>query len=168
METHRNTSAVTYRTVPCRFGSVLASAQGASRGEITVGVGHHRPDRIEHLVQLLRLHVFARDADHGVGGGQDGLVGRGELARRRQHAAERLSHHRQRALRQIAEIVGEIGIDAVDDRLVIVIAVLAERHFAQKEIAQRIDAIGIRQRSGSITLPTDFDIFSPRLNKKPW
>ena len=26
----RNTSAVTYSTVPCRFGSVLASAQGAS------------------------------------------------------------------------------------------------------------------------------------------
>ena len=30
IETHRKTSAVTYRIVPCRFGSVLALAQGAS------------------------------------------------------------------------------------------------------------------------------------------
>ena len=54
--------------------------------------------------------------------------------------------HRQRALRQIAEIVGEIGIDAGDDRLVAVIAVLPERHLAQEEIAQRIDAVGVGER----------------------
>jgi hypothetical protein len=33
-------------------------------------------------------------------------------------------------LRQVAEIIGEIGIDAVDNRLDAVIAVLAERNFA--------------------------------------
>ena len=42
--------------------------------------------------------------------------------------------------------LAEIGIDAIDDRLVAVIAVLAERHFAQQEIAQRIDAIGVGER----------------------
>ena len=52
-----------------------------------------------------------------------------------------LGDHRQRALRQIAEIVGEIGVDAVDDRLVIVAAVLAERDLAQEEVAHLIDAV---------------------------
>ena len=97
-------------------------------------------------MQLLRLHRLARLADHGVGGRQDRLVGLAERARLRQHAAELLADHGQRALRQIAEIVGEVGIDAVDDRLVAVVAVLPERHFAQEEIAQRIDAIGVGER----------------------
>ena len=59
----------------------------------------------------------------------------------RHHAAAVLGDHRQRALRQIAEIVGEIGIGAVDDRLMAVAAVLAERHFAQEEIADLVEAV---------------------------
>ncbi len=63
----------------------------------------------------------------------------------RQHAAELLADHRQRALRQVAEVVGEVRVDAVDDRLVAVVAVLAERHLAQEEIAELIDAVGVGQ-----------------------
>ena len=107
--------------------------------------------------------------DHAVGLRQDRLVVVGEGARLRQHAVEVLGDHRQRALRQVAEIVGEIGVDAVDDRLVAVVAVLAERHLAQEEVAHLVDAVVRRRASnGSTTLPTDFDIFSPRLNRKPW
>ena len=47
----------------------------------------------------------------------------------------------ERALRQIADVVGEIGVDPVDDRLVRIIAVLPERDFAQEEVADRIDAV---------------------------
>ena len=79
-----------------------------------------------------------------------------------------LRDHGQRALRQVAEVVGQIGVDAADDRLVRVVAVLAERHLAQEEVAQRVDAVGSASANGSMTLPTDFDIFSPRLNRKPW
>ena len=46
---------------------------------------------------------------------------------------------------EIAKIVGEIGIDAIDDRFVTVIAVLPEGHLAQEEIAKLVDAIGVRQ-----------------------
>ncbi len=49
-----------------------------------------------------------------------------------------------------------------------VIAVLAERHLAQEEIAQRIDAIGLHQIERIDDIADDFDIFSPRLNRKPW
>jgi hypothetical protein len=52
-----------------------------------------------------------------------------------------LGNHRQRALRQIAEAVGEIGIDAGDDRLVRIVAVIAERHLAQEEVAHLVDAV---------------------------
>ena len=59
-----------------------------------------------------------------------------------------LGDHRQRALRQIAEVVGEIGIDAGDDRLVIIVAVLPERHLAQEEVAHLIDAVLIGEIEG--------------------
>ena len=97
-------------------------------------------------MQLLRRHRLARLADHGVSGGKNRLVGGTQRPRRGQHAGEIARHHGQRALRQIAEIVGEIGVDAVDDRLMAVVAVLPERHLAQEEIAQRIDAVGLGER----------------------
>ena len=56
-----------------------------------------------------------------------------------------LGDHRQRALRQIAQIVGEVGIDAVDDRLVAVAAVLAEGRLAQEEVAHLIGAIAVHE-----------------------
>ena len=59
-----------------------------------------------------------------------------------------LRDDRQRALRQVAEIVGEVGIDARHDGVVAVIAVLAERHLAQQEIAQRIDPVGVGKGEG--------------------
>ena len=51
-------------------------------------------------------------------------------------------------MRQIAEIVGEVGIDARDDGLVVVVAVLPERHLAQEEIAHLIDTVLIGQVEG--------------------
>ena len=119
-------------------------------------------------MQLLRFHVLAGRADHRVGGSKNGLVGIAERARIRQFAAESLADHRQRALCEIAEVVRQIRIDAVDDRLMAVVAILAERHLAQEEVAELVDAVGSASVKGSITLPTDFDIFSPRLNKNPW
>ncbi len=135
---------VEHGALPRRIG--LGQRPGRLAREIAVGVGDHRPDRVEHLVKLLRLHVLARRADHVVGRRQNGLVGVAERAGLRQHAAQLLVDHGQRALRQIAEIVGEVGVDAVDDRLVAVVAVLAERHLAQEEIAELIDAVGVGHR----------------------
>ena len=63
---------VEHRALPRRIG--LGERPRRLAGEIAVGVRHHRPDRVEHLVQLLRLHRLARLADHGVGRGEDRLV----------------------------------------------------------------------------------------------
>ena len=99
-------------------------------------------------MDLLRRHRGARQIEHAVGLRQDRLVVVRELAGLRQHAGILLGDHRQRALRQIAEVVGEIGIGAVYDGLVVVAAVLAERYFAQQEIAQLIDAVLHREIEG--------------------
>ena len=53
---------------------------------------------------------------------------------------EVLVDHRQRPLRQVAQLVGEVGVDPADDRVLAVAAVLAERHLAQQEVAHRVDA----------------------------
>ncbi len=44
-------------------------------------------------------------------------------------------------MRQIAQIIGKIGVEAVDDRLMTVGTVLAEGNLAQEEITHRIHAI---------------------------
>ena len=99
-------------------------------------------------MDLLGRHRGPRQLQHAVGLRQDRLVVVGEVARLRQDAAELLCDHRQRALRQIAEIVGEIGIDARDDGLVIVVAVLPERHLAQEEVAHLVDAVLVGKVEG--------------------
>ncbi len=64
----------------------------------------------------------------------------------RDEPAAVLGDHRQGPLGEIAEVVGEVGVDAPHDRLVRVVAVLAERHLAQEEVAQGIDAVMFGER----------------------
>ena len=49
---------VEHRALPRRIG--LGQRPGRLAREIAVGVRHHGPDRVEHLVELLRLHLLAR------------------------------------------------------------------------------------------------------------
>jgi hypothetical protein len=87
-------------------------------------------------------HGRPRLSEHKrIGASENRLVRGREGARLRHPALAVLGDHRQRTLREIAEIVGEIGVDALDDRLVAVVAVLPERHFAQEEVAHLIDAV---------------------------
>ena len=51
-----------------------------------------------------------------------------------------LVHHAERAVEQVAEIVGQLGVVAADERLVGEVAVGAERHLAQQVVAERVDA----------------------------
>ncbi len=97
-------------------------------------------------MQLLRLHLLPRLGDHAIGHRQHRRIGVGECAWLGQHAVKLPCNHRQRALRQVAEIIGEVGIDAVDDRLQAVIAVLPKRNFTQEKIAHLVDPIGVHQR----------------------
>src|SRR4029078_12104403 len=66
----------------------------------------------------------------------------GERPRLRNGAAAVLEDHRQRALRQVAEVIGEIGVDAIDYRFGRIMAILPEHHFAHEKVAYRFAAVG--------------------------
>ena len=57
---------------------------------------------------------------------------------------------RQHALRQIAEIVGEIAVDAVDHGAMREIAVIAEGQLAQQEIAHRVERRSARPAASGV------------------
>src|SRR5581483_4108476 len=124
---------------------ILALGPRLLAGKVAVGVRHNRPDGVEVVLEALPVHGLTRDAIERVGRPQDRLVGRRQRRRRRDTALAVPVDHRQRALRQVAEVVRQVRVDAVDDRLVAVAAVLAERRFAQEEVAHLVGAVALHQ-----------------------
>ena len=120
------------------------------RREIAVRGGDHRPDVSIALWIACGPWPFAGKATwprlraSAVGIGE--MPGRGS-------AFAVLGDHRQRALRQIAEVVRQIRVDAVDDGLVGETAVLAERHLAQEEIADLVRAVVADQQTARPRCP---------------
>ena len=88
----------------------------------------------------------AHPSQQAVGERQQLAVVGGELAWLRHDPVEVLVDHRQRPLRQVAQLVGQVGVDPADDRLLAVAAVLAERHLAQQEVAHLVDTELVDQR----------------------
>ena len=75
------------------------------------------------------------------------------------HAPEVFVHHVDDAADQIAVAVGEVAVVALNQRVEGEIAVLAERNFAEEEVAERIGAEDFLNSLGARTmLPRDLDI----------
>ncbi len=132
-----------------RAGSVFFSAQGSCAGEIAVRPRPPPPKIAASAwwIACSAMALRARRPSAAVAWLEDRRVGLGRAcARARHQPVAVLGDHRQRALRQVAEVVGEVGIGAVDDRLMAVVAVLAERHLAQQEIAHLVEAVVLDQR----------------------
>ena len=51
--------------------------------------------------------------------------------------------HRNHAAEQVAEVVGEIGIEPPDERLLAEARVLPQRHFGHQEIPERVHAVAV-------------------------
>ena len=119
---------------------VLAQCPGRRLVDILVGT----VDDLEHLVQTvlqlelvhLRLIAVAQGAGHLL---QLAVLG-GVLPAGGQLAAEVLLHHAGGAADQIAQLVGQVGVDGADQQLVGEVAVGAEGEGAQQEEAQRVHA----------------------------
>ena len=75
---------------------------------------------------------------------QFGVLG-AELAGFGHPGVEVLIHHRQRTLRQVAQLVGQIGVDPADDPVFAVTAILAERHLTQEEVANLVHPEALHQ-----------------------
>ena len=79
---------------------------------------------------------------------EDLAVGLGEFAVLGHSAAAVLGDHGQRTLGEVAEVVGQVGVDAVNDGLFGVGAVLAEGNLAHEEEAHSVQAEGVDEVCG--------------------
>ena len=70
------------------------------------------------------------------------------LAMRGHRAVKILFHHSDGAADQIAKIVGEVGVDARQKRLVTELPVAAKGHFPHKKITDGIAAVAVAQHNG--------------------
>ena len=138
---------VEHRAHPRQIG--LAQRPGRLLVDIPVRSRNDLPERLERAVERLFGEIGAQPAVEPTRLGEQRLVGGGEGLRRRQASLAIAVDHRQHALRQIAEIIGEIAVDAVDHGAVREIAVAAERQLAQHEIAQRIERRIARPAAGA-------------------
>ena len=97
---------------------------------------------MKRLLGQLRPHPFQQPARFAeqllVLGGEGGGLRYGRIA----IAVD----HREDALGQIAVIIREVAIEPPDDRAVREITVIAERQFAQQEIAHRVEPVSVDER----------------------
>ena len=129
-------------------GFVLCQGPGCSLVDILVGALDDRKDLHQRLRDSQIVHVGgdlgSQLVDHGLQLGVDGL-GTGHIMH---GAAEVLFAHGHGAAEQVAQVVGQITVDAVDQCLVGEHTVVAEGDLAQQEIADGVHAVAIAQDNG--------------------
>ena len=124
----------------------LAQRPGGLLVDIAIGGAHHLPDGFQRVVERLTVDLRARPAIEGLGRIQQRLIGRGEGARHRQSPATVLGDHREHPLGEIAQVIGEVAVHAVDHGAMGEIAVIAEGHLAHQEIAHGIQTVALDER----------------------
>jgi hypothetical protein len=128
-------------------GKIGLQAPRRLLGEVEVGGAEDGDEFASRLVELLALHGLGDPTNAGDRRIDQRLIHR-QRHQGRHHAAKVLADHRERALCQIAKIVSEIGIVAVDKFFAAPIAILTETDFPQHVEAHRIDAELLDQRKG--------------------
>ena len=107
-------------------------------------------DDLKHVCQRvlegIRLHVGFIAVTQSPGFlEQRGILGAFVLLNG-QVAAKVLVGHGGGAAQQVAEVVGQIHVDAVDEQLIGEVAVRTEREVTQQEVAQRVGAVALGQQ----------------------
>ena len=103
---------------------------------------------VEAVLQLELVHLGLIAAAQTGQQLDERVVLRPGLALRRERPAEVFLDHRRRPGDEVAEVVGEVDVDRVDEQLVREVAVGAERERAQQEEAQRVHAEPLGQHIG--------------------
>ena len=129
-------------------GGVLGQGPGGVLVDILVGP----LDGLEHLLQgvleLEVLHLRLIAVPQGGGHGLQVAVGVAVFPLRGQGAAEVFLHHGGGAADQVAQVVGQVHVDGLDQQLVGEVAVGAEGEGPQQEEAQGVHAELLRQDIG--------------------
>ena len=95
------------------------------------------------------LHLVLIFADQGAGHGDELIIHRRVLLLLRgQGAAEVLLHHGDGPGDEVAQVIGQVRVDGIDQQLVGEVADAAEGERAQQEEAQRINAVALGQQIG--------------------
>ena len=123
----------------------LAQRPGRLGVDVAVGLGDDAPLGGQSGVELLDQQVLAHGVEQPARRVQQRLVTGVKRARRGHLAAAVLGDHRQHALRQIAEVVGQVAVYPAHHGAVREVAVVAERHLAQHEIAHLVEAVALDQ-----------------------
>ncbi len=97
-------------------------------------------DKLRHST----LHSLAQP----FGGVDQPLVDLLPRARRRHHAASVAANHRDDAVEEVAQLIGQIPIVRADETLQTEVAILGRPNLAQQVIAQRVRPIALHECSG--------------------
>jgi len=96
-------------------------------------------------VKRLLYHMVAHRFQEIACGSKQPLVGGVEWPGFGHRSVAVAVDHDQHALRQIAEIIGEVAVQTADNRPMGKIAIAAERQLPQHKISHRIHPIGVDQ-----------------------
>ena len=126
-------------------GLILGQSPGSGLVDILVGALDHGKDLHQGLRNGQVIHVCSDLAqqliDHGLQLRVDGLGASGLVDR----AAEVFLAHGNGAAEQVAQVVGQVAVDAVDQGLVGEHAVVAKGNLTQQEVADGVHAVAVTQ-----------------------
>src|SRR5579871_5471700 len=111
----------------------FGEAPGRAFDDELVDDRNERPDDFQSFREI----ELMEGVQDNFGGLARGLADFAETVGLRNDAFAVLLDHAQRAASEVTEAVREIGVIALDQRIVTEAAILSEGNFAQQEIAQR-------------------------------
>ena len=125
----------------------LVLGQGPGRGLVNVLVGplNGLEDLLQGLGNEQLVHILGHLGGHGAHHSLQVLVKLGGCAGGGHGAAEVLFAHGHGAAEQVAQVVGQVGVDAVDEGLVGEHTVVAEGDLTQQEVADGVHAVALAQ-----------------------
>ncbi len=146
-DAHRLQQIVEDAGQPRPLGLVLGKHPGLVLVDILVGPADDLEDLCKGVLESVFLHLLLIEPpERGGHGEQLAVQGRILPLPGGKSTAEVLAHHGGGTAHQIAQVVGQIHIDGVDESLVGEIAVGAEGEGAQQEKAQSVYSVALSQQ----------------------
>ena len=166
-DAHRLQQIVEDAGQPRPLGLVLGKHPGLVLVDILVGPADDLEDLCKGVLESVFLHLLLIEPpERGGHGEQLAVQGRILPLLGGKSTAEVLAHHGGGTAHQIAQVVGQIHIDGVDESLVGEIAVGAEGEGAQQEKAQSVYSVALSQQIGIHHIALGFGHF-PAVQQEP-
>ena len=109
--------------------------------EVAVDATHELHDGFDRLRKASLGKAFLDFGNHLTGEIDDFLFGFADLRCLRELAFEVIEHQAVHAVQYVAEVVGEVAVDATDKAFVSEVCILSYDHFTGEEVAERVDTV---------------------------